>query len=693
MQNAEEVWWRRPLRIIQPNLQVADTDKIEPRRLAAQLEELGANAAVFNVGGIYAWYDTEVPYHTRNPFLEKGRDLLGEVIDELHGRNIRFIARYDFSKADDSVWLRRPQWFVRDSEGRPETIGAMRPGPWPLLLKTCINGGYRNEGVAERVLTESLKRYAIDGVFFNAPGYEFCRCETCRSRYAELYDGAELPETRSLLEKDFPLRCMTDNMRRLNANIKAVKPDVPTILYYDLYRDRLEERAQIADLICAEPQDVLSLGWRHIPEFWKPALSMRFGRSATEHGLPAPLGIVHSCPGMDWRHTGLPPAEYRFWMAQVPANGGQIWHSLTGIPDTIGDKRILEQVSGLNRDAAKVEAAMRGAEPEQEIALLWNSAASAEGWAEALIQARLPFAVLTAEAAAENGLDAYRTVVVSEGSIWTEALGAALERFVERGGGLLSEGQLPGGSGVSGAVSPAKLMGVAERSVRSEELQAAYIRFEPRAESHPLHIGFEDTELLPLRGRVSYCETDGEANGKEAAASVLATLVPPFSPPEAVGAPPERASLPVPRTDLPMIVAGRRGQGRTLYLPFSLSLLVAEYKLSDHYRLAANSVRWLLGRPPAVETSELPGLQLTVFRRGEERIVHLVNGAGRRPLTSIIPLHGVELSVTTERDPERYAAECLISGERPETSVRGGRLVVRLPELASWECVRIVPAP
>lgn len=685
MESNEEVWWRKPLRIIQPNLQVADTGKIEPRRLAAQLEELGANAVVFNVGGIYAWYDTEVPYHTRNPFLEKGRDLLGEVIAELHSRDIRFIARYDFSKADDSVWLRRPQWFVRDADGRPETIGAMRPGPWPLLLKTCINSGYRNEGAAERILVESLQRYEIDGVFFNAPGYEFCRCEICRNKYANLYNDAELPETRKSLDKDFALRCMTDNMRRLNATIKSVKPDAPTILYYDLYRDRLEERAEIADLICAEPQDILSLGWRHIPEFWKPALSMRFGRSAHGHGLPAPLGIVHSCPGMDWRHTGLPPAEYRFWMSQVPANGGQIWHSLTGIPDTIGDKRILEQVSGLNRDVAKVEALMHGAEQEHEVALLWNSASSAEGWAEALIQARLPFAVLPIEAAEQGAMNLYKAVIVPESFGWTTALREAAEKFVRQGGGLLTEGELSDGN--DKAASPAKLMGIAENSVRSEELQAAYIRFEPEGENHPLHAGFESTELLPLRGRISYCEIDEQ----ESSANVLATLVPPFSPPEAVGAPPERASLPVPRTDLPLIIAKQSEQGRTLYLPFSLSALIADYKLADHYRLAANSVRWLLGEPPAIETNELPGLQLTVFRNNEERLVHLVNGAGRRPLTSILPLHEIELSVTAEGDPGSYAAECLISGEIPQTSVRGGRLVVRIAKLSCWECVRIFP--
>jgi len=277
----------------------------------------------------------------------------------------------------------------------------------------------------------------------------------------------------------------------------------------------------------------------------------------------------------------------------------------------------------------------------------------------------------------------YRTVIVPEGFGWTAALLAAAEQFVRQGGGLLTEGALPDGAG--NAASPKKLIGIAENSVRSEELQAAYIRFEPEGKDHPLHAGLQSTELLPLRGRVSYCETDQQ----DSSVTVLATLVPPFSPPEAVGAPPERASLPVPQTDLPLIVARQSGQGRTLYLPFSLSRLIADYKLADHYRLAANAVRWLLGKAPSIETNEVPGLQLTVFRKNEERLVHLVNGAGRRPLTAILPLHDVELSLTTENDPGSYTAECLISGERPETSVRGGKLIVKITKLSSWECVHV----
>ena len=46
-------WWKRPLRVIQTNLPVTDTPRMDEARIAAQIEDLGANVLVVNVGGIY----------------------------------------------------------------------------------------------------------------------------------------------------------------------------------------------------------------------------------------------------------------------------------------------------------------------------------------------------------------------------------------------------------------------------------------------------------------------------------------------------------------------------------------------------------------------------------------------------------------------------------------------------------------
>ena len=80
-------WWKNPTRIIQTNLQIKDTDKIKPYKLAEQIKELGANTLVYNVGGIYAWYESKIKYHFNNPYLPEDTDLLKKVIDACHKKH------------------------------------------------------------------------------------------------------------------------------------------------------------------------------------------------------------------------------------------------------------------------------------------------------------------------------------------------------------------------------------------------------------------------------------------------------------------------------------------------------------------------------------------------------------------------------------------------------------------------------
>lgn len=667
-------WWKNPLRIIQPNMQVRDTDQIDPQRLARQLKEMHANTVVFNVGGIYAWYRSEVPYHHINEYLPENRDLLEEMITAFHKEGLRFVARYDFSKADDYVYQKRPEWFVRDINGEPEIIGAKRPGNWSLLMSTCINTGYRNEELAVPVLKESLSRYDIDGVFFNNPGTITCQCGSCRDKYKAMF-GKEMPEQRAEYDRSWWSVCMRHNIELLNNAIKSVRHDVPVLGYYNLFNERLADRKAGTDLLCTEPQNVLSQGHQNIPEFWKPALSIKLGRSRAEEA--APLGIVHSCPGMDWRHTGLPPADYAFWLAQIPAYGGQIWHSLTGVPDTIRDKRILKTVTEHNRKEAKLAGEMHGAESLAGIALLWRSGKSTEGWADGLVNRQVPFDIIPEENAELEVLKRYRVVIVPEHYLVGADVLSRWRSYVEQGGRLIVEGRLSGGD----KEQLAELLGIQPRVTISERLAASYLRFE--GADNPLQKGMEDTELIPHRGHVVYC--------KPAAGSrVLVTLVPPFSPLESVGAPPERASMSVERTDIPLAVQHDKGSGSVLYLPFSLSELIDEFKLGEHYQLLDNIVDMTAGKERLMRVTPITGLQATLYRNGDALLLHLVNGTGRRPLTNAVPLHNIEVRLSRSLLPNTASvAGMLENGELPFT-VNEEELVFMLPKIDVWEMIKII---
>ena len=133
---SETVWWKKPMRIIQYNLQVADTPLMDAQKIAEELKADYANVVVINVGGIYAWYQSKVKHHHINEFLPPERELLKELIEACHQREIKVIARFDFSKAEDIIYLKRPDWFVQQQDKSPLIYGKERMGNWSLLLTT-----------------------------------------------------------------------------------------------------------------------------------------------------------------------------------------------------------------------------------------------------------------------------------------------------------------------------------------------------------------------------------------------------------------------------------------------------------------------------------------------------------------------------------------------------------------------------
>ncbi len=687
----QPLWWKEPLRVIQTNLQVLDTPKMDPAKIAQETYDMGGNVLVMNVGGIVAWYPSDVPYHYVNPYLPKEYDLLARLIEECHKRGIKLVARYDFSKAYDKAYQLRPQWFARKEDGTATTTGAQRPGEWDLLYTTCINSGYRNEDVALKVLKESLERYDIDGVFFNAPHPGPCSCGNCRRKYMEYY-GQPLPSDPSQYAPDWMSRILRDCVDQWYKQVKAVKQDIPLILYYAISHDNLFDRLATCDMICCEPQDVLSLGWQNIPQSWKPALCIRLGRSEPDIA-PVPFGIIHSCPGMDWRHTGLPPAEYRYWMSQVPANGGMIWHSITGFCDTIPDKRILDCVSEINHQIMAVEKDMHRAVSTAEVALLWSmegkgglekaflgqAGNAAEGWAEALIDRQVPFDVLLREQVLAGRLSKYKVLVIPQGNRLDDEMTRALAGFTNGGGKILMEG-------VPDVISPEALamLGIHPDVINSESLVASYLRFEESSKGNPLAAGFERTPMIAHRGVVQYVRPLKNTQ-------CLATLVPPFAPLEAVGAPPERSSIPNPKSDLPLCLYHETGRGGVLLMPFEISRLITAYKLGEHAMLAGNAINMLLGGSQHITCTHVRGLQVMGYEYGGAQLIHLVNGVGQRPLDTNVALTGLQVRVRWNGNkPPRATA--LLSGQPIDVSHKDGWAEFTLDRLAVWEVVKLEQA-
>ncbi len=675
-------WWKQPMRVMQYNLQVKDTPMMNPKQIAEETVELGANVVVMNVGGIYAWYPSKVPYHHINEFLPKGTDLLRDLIDEFHARDIRFVARFDFSITDDVTYLEKPQWFARHKDRTPYYRGEKRMGNWSLFLNTCALGGYRNKEVADPVMREVLTEYDIDGVFLNAPHPTACFCSRCQEKYRKMYQ-VEMPDTPDEFEKTWFTECMKENIGVIYQAIKETRKEVPLILYYAPYngksksfgrfdRDSIYDRYLTADLICTESQNILSHGVNNLPPTIHPVIAMKSGQLPNREKLP--FGIIHSCPGMDWRHVGMPVAEYLPWMAQVPASGGVIWHSVTGYPSTITDKRVLKAAGMIDAMIMKAEGAMDGATYRSNVCLLWVDSDSAKGIADSFVKSHVQFDLMHDYDFRPKDLAKYDVVFVPDGYPMTKAVAAELKRYAQAGGSVIRES-----TEEADLSAHRELYGITADVYKSEYLVASYLRIEQGGEY--LNKGM-DTDKLVLRGEVCYVVP-------ESGTKVLATLVPPFAPYEVVGAPPERASIPVSHTDLPLLLEKKEGAGQVVTIPFSVGRLITEYHLSDHYDLIGNILDAALGEKKDFVVHAPHDVQMTAYNNQNTVLVHFVNEVGQRPLLDNIPVTDIWFSMKVPEGKTVKSVVSVIEETEVTYQTADGRVNVKIPKLTVWDMIQI----
>lgn len=672
-------WLNNGMRVMQYNLQVRDTQGMDPEKIALQTEESASNVVVINVGGIYAWYASKVKYHHINEYLPKDRDLLKELIDAFHKRNIKFIARFDFSLADDSVYLEHPEWFCRDKDLKPMIAGASRMGGWNQLLTTCSLGGYRGEDVAVPILNEVLDNYDIDGIFINAPTAQFCHCDHCQEEYEKRY-GKKLPEKIEDLEHDWLTSCTKENINILYKAIKKKTDSVPLILYYAPFtevfmgmwvshRDSIYDRLATADYICCEAQDVISMGQGKLPYTEKPSLSMKAGFEPVSGKKP--FGIIHSCPGMDWRHVGMPKAEYLPWMAQIPASNGVLWHSVTGYPDTITDSDVMASATLINTMAQKTESYMQGASSYADVLLLWDGSSNARKMGTILMKAHIPFDLMHEYSFRKEKLSDYTCLISPKGFL--ELLNAedraAVAEYVSGGGHFIAEEI---NKDIIAELSP--LFGVKKQAITSEDMKAAYINLDKRDL-------FSDIKCdkVSMSGRMLYTAlSTGES---------IATLIPPFAPVDVVGRPPERASLPVASTEIPVAVFNAYGKGSCIFLPFALSELAVAYGMEQHYAFLKSLVKASGG--DLICTDAPHDVQMTAYTSENKVLLHCVNEVGQRPLMDNINISRINVDIALPDGFKVRSVRQVIAKKDLDFSTEENHIRFEIQELSIWEMVAI----
>ena len=695
-------WWTRPNRVLLVNLREGDEPKIDAQRLVQDVKSYGATAFCISGGGIVAFYQTHIPGHRISSGLGE-RDLLGEIIPAARDAGLHVLARIDPSCAPKALAQEHPEWFTRDRAGNFCEVSEH--------YVTCPNAAYYHERMPD-VVHEILTRYDADGIWNNQGKFAAwdtgpCYCDTCRTLFRQ-DSGHDIPAEENW---DDPVWRRFNEWRyvriaawvkRMHGAVHEAKRDAIFIAAVQLMESLDTIRPGGWDIDYWVPyQDVLTFECqRRNTAPWWPGIQAKYLATL---GPDKPRWMTASYFYPWWRLYASPEAENRPWIAQQFANGVNTWLHINGGYSDLFDRRGIEPMREVLQRLARWEPYFDGACSGARVVLVYSrhtqdnyGRANAHaryldfirGWYRALMEAHIPFDVISDKLVTAERLQGYRTVVLSNLACVSDATAAAIEAFAEQGGGVVA-GFDAGMFDLEGnaRANPAfeKVLGV-RPSGRREGLKSSYAKLEDRHD--PLLLDIGDTDLIPNEGAL--IEVEVAAN-----CTVPLTLIPPvIAHSGATISIPEYSAIKE-TTDIPVAVRRERGQGRTVYFCNAMESLFYRYGFPDLGRVLANAVNWTLGEAPAVQIDAPDFVDVTLMLQPGRKLVHLINLAVGKPVNTgwrqiganLVPVSNITVKLAL-LDEERVREVRLASSETtlPVQDMNGYALVL-VPHLADHEIV------
>lgn len=658
-----------------------------------------------SAGGVTAFYPTEVPYHYRSPFL-KGGDMFGELVRACKDMDIRILGRVDPHATRADVLAAKPEWIARDAAGQPK-----RHPTDPELYLTCPNGPVTFEWMPQ-VLREIVARYPVDGLFGNrwAGGAGLCHCTTCTTSF-KAASGHAIPATlanvgdpavRAYLVWDDEMR-----YRQLELWARTVNEVNPRAFFtpgtwgrLDPRRLRRTARSLFADRQARSGNAPAWLNGRSAKETacLMPDRPMSGIFAVGETGTPYRFMDSVQAPTeiSAYLHNGLAHG-FRPWMTKfkaevfdkrwVPAvTKAYAWHARH--EDYFRNVENLSRVAMLHSEQTKTyyvpeaPVGMGSGGPQDAQSLRGGTDDATNGFYQALVESRVPFAFVDERLLEPDAIDRYRVIVLPNIAALSDAQCAAITDYVRRGGAIVAThetslydewGQRRRNFGL------AELFGCDFAGKVDQRVQNSYLTIRgPNA----FTAGLDDTPRIMGGTKLVHVRPRG---GGVAPAF---TLVPSYP-----DLPMEKVYTDVLETDVPMIYARKFGRGRVVYFPFDLDRAFWENSAADHLAVLRNAVQWAADRPQPM-TVDGPGLlDISYWRQSGSVAAHLVNltnpMAMRGYMREILPAgpYQVSLQLPEGRRPARVR---LLEAEA-DASFRqeGDRVIVDVPQVKLHEVVAV----
>lgn len=641
-----------------------------------KLVDLEVNAVILPTGGIGAFYPTDVPFHVRAPSLPPGRDLVGEIVEKAHARDIYVVARFEWTvNQDKSIIEAHPDWVQRDSQGNSPL--------WNDTHLMCVNGGYMQEHIF-KIMDEALTRYPLDGMFFNYGGgqrnaFGPCQCDNCKRLYQDKY-GAELPLTPDAQYIDFMNDCAGQLASKIRAFAKAKKPHNFNFM---VGKDADSTNSETHSAPIAEAH-----------AFWLYDASETVNRARAAH--PDRMQFNNDAAFLDgrWRyaHRSAPDGEARAYQNMANGAGPYLFvngnheqfdrngengarpafkfhkvnaelyvrqenaarimlldepgPSLARMLFRFGQGKVVDGTAPGNGGFGYRDSLELGSGPE-------NSNTAMAGFFRMLTENHIPFVLSRDLGWIDTDPGRYDLVISSRRAP------AQLDAYLRGGGRVLA----------AGAEKPELDLPAIVRQWPRKETLASYWRVRDRN----LLPSLRDADLLFFYG--DYLEL--EANDDAALTLVPRTKVNPM----------EMVGEGLTDTAKPGLYRASYGKGRLTYIPWDIGDLYYRASNAFHSGLVADLIDDLLPAGRQIRTNAHPMVQLTLQKQAHANrtLVHFVNlsGAAQVAFHPAIPMGAIRVELHGEFDTARLAS----SGRSLPLLRSNGYTSFTLPQLDAYDVV------
>jgi hypothetical protein len=683
-------WASKTMRWAQLTLVEDDPAHFDPAFWFDYFKRTRSDGVCLSGGGCVAYYPTEIPFHHRSAWLGN-RDVLGELVTGCRKLGMAVLIRTDPHATYEDAKAAHPDWIAVEANGNPR-----RHWSSPEMWVTCALGPYNFEFMTA-VHKEIMSRYRPDGIFMNRwEGSGDCYCQHCRENF-KVATGFELPRTadthdpgrRAFLE--WRRKRLVDVIDVWNGEIRAINPEssvIPNNGSGALSHLDAIETSKRAPMLAADRQARHGL-----------AAPWLVGKSAKEYratmGDKAVIGLFGI--GLEeqyrWKDSVTSNAEIRIWALDAVANGMRPW--FTKFSGTLHDQRWLREIEQIYVWTEKNQHYLADRRPLARVGLVysqqtaWYYSAKVEdyalGWYQALVESRIPFEMVHDRLLDAEHLENYKTLILPNIAVLSDAQCDQLRAFVGRGGSIIAthETSLYDEWGTRRKnFGLADMFGVDWAGKAEGPMLNSYIRLEHEAlPGNALFAGLEDAPRI-VNG-VSRLEVTPRAKFAE----TPFTLIPSYP-----DLPMEKVYPRLPRTDISCLYL-RQPAGRVAYFPFDIDRTFWEVLCGDHLKILRNTVVWANDEASMVEV-EGPGLlDVTAWRNSNSITVHLVNltnpMAMKGPYRDFFPVgpHTVRVHLPVGVDAKRAR---LLAADEDVAIERAGQVVsVKVTSILDHEVVAI----